>query len=64
MSTPTSLERSLLASAERPDALLRGVLVVRWCVLAWLLVLVASGAGSPLAWPRSRSSSRAGGRRG
>lgn len=45
MSTPTSLERSLLASAERPDALLRGVLVVRWCVLAWLVVVVASGAG-------------------
>jgi signal transduction histidine kinase len=46
MSTPTSFERSLLASAERPDALLRGVLVVRWCVLAWLVVVVASGAGA------------------
>lgn len=46
MSTPTPLERSLLASAERPDALLRGVLVVRWCVLAWLVVVVATGAGA------------------
>ena len=46
MSTPTPLERSLLAAAERPDALLRGVLVVRWCVLAWLVVVVASGAGA------------------
>lgn len=46
MSTPTPLERSLLASAERPDALVRGVLVVRWCVLAWLLVVVATGAGA------------------
>jgi signal transduction histidine kinase len=46
MSTPTSLERTLLASAGRPDALLRGILVVRWCVLAWLVVVVASGAGA------------------
>ena len=46
MSTPTSLERTLLASAGRPDALLRGILVVRWCVLVWLVVVVASGAGT------------------
>ncbi len=46
MSTTTYLERSLLASAGRPDALLRGVLVVRWCVLAWLGVVVLSGAAA------------------
>lgn len=51
MSTTTSLQRGLLASAERPDALLRGVLVVRWCVLVWLVVVVVAGgagAGSPV----------------
>lgn len=31
------------ARAAGPDALLRGILVVRWCVLAWLVVVVASG---------------------
>ncbi|WP_380165128.1 sensor histidine kinase [Jannaschia sp. R86511] len=46
MSTTTYLGRSLLASAERPDALLRGVLVVRWCVLVWLVVVVISGPGA------------------
>lgn len=46
MSSPTYLERSLLASAGRPDALLRGVLVVRWCVLGWLVVVVLGGAAA------------------
>jgi signal transduction histidine kinase len=32
-------------TATRPGALLDGILVVRWCVLVWLLVLLALGEG-------------------
>lgn len=48
MSSPTHAPELLLARASRPDALLDGVLVVRWCVLAWLVVLVVfPGADAP-----------------
>ncbi len=54
MSSPTQAQEALLARAERPDALLDGVLVVRWCVVVWLAVLLTSGLAGvprpPLGW--------------